>query len=73
MARLSHLAPEEIVGALGRIEWVEVGTHGVELSVLGAPRPLPALVGRTDLPVHYRFVLRESDGEFELTPVKTKQ
>lgn len=52
-----------------RIEWVEVGKHTIELSVLRSPRRLPALLGRSDLLVHYRFALREADGEFELTPI----
>jgi hypothetical protein len=55
------------------VEWVEVGGHEVELAVLRSVDPLPALVGRVDLLVHYRFVLRESDGEFELTPVRATQ
>lgn len=55
-----------------RIEWVDLGTHTLELSVLRAPSRLPALVGRIDLLVHYRFVLREADGEFELTRIGTR-
>ena len=53
-----------------RIEWVTLGTHTLRLSVLRAPSRLPALVGRTDLLAHYRFVLREAEAEFELTPLK---
>lgn len=67
---IAILAPRSI---RGRIRWTEIGTNDVALSVLRAPRRLPALVGRTDVLVHYRFVLHESDGRFELTRVMARR
>lgn len=52
----------------GWVEWVEIGSNELKLNVLRAPSRLPALVGRADLLVHYRFVLLEAEGAFELTP-----
>lgn len=50
----------------GRIKWLHLGAHELRPLVIAAPFDLPALVGRSDLLVHYRFVLEESSGAFDL-------
>jgi len=54
----------------GRTEWVEIGRHKIEPRLIPSSIPMPALVGRTDLLVHYRFTLLERDLVFELTPLR---
>lgn len=51
------------------IDWTAVGSYRVRPIVVRSSVPMPALIGRTDLLVRYRFTLVEARQIFELTEV----
>lgn len=51
----------------GRIHWSEFDSFTIQPTIIAGARDLPALIGRLDVLVRYRFTLREREQEFELT------
>lgn len=66
--RLTLFAPHK---AGSGIEWLVLGSHELRPLIVPAAFHMPALVGRLDLLVHYRLILEEARGRFDLRPLRT--
>ncbi len=51
------------------VRWTHLGRHEIRPLIVPAPGTMPALIGRLDILVAYRFTLIERDGVFDLTPL----
>lgn len=51
------------------IRWMHLGKHEIRPVVVRAPGRIPALIGRRDILIAYRFTLIEREQVFDLTPL----
>lgn len=51
------------------IRWAHLGQHEIRPLIVPSPGRMPALVGRRDILIAYRFTLIERDQVFDLTPL----
>lgn len=62
--RVTITGPRRIRGS---VKWTELDSMMLEPTIIRGSPAIPALIGRLDVLVRYRFTLRERDQEFELT------
>lgn len=49
------------------MRWVRLADHEIRPLIIPTPASIPALIGRRDILIAYRFALIERDQVFELT------